>query len=394
MFRLLIIFGIIFNIVSFFYTGFSFFILIFNLSFLVILYLYREKRVSDSLKENNTDIIKDDSISNYELQEFFLSQLREIIIVTNKFNVVTYANEAANIFFGKSLLAQNISSELRIPELLDSIDQVRELEKIINIDIELKVPVYKFLKVDVIPAKQQNIIIIIRDHTEIKKSQDLRSDFVANVSHELKTPLSSIRGFLETITTSAKDDPKMQKKFIEIMQQQAEKMQILIDDLMTLSRIEQQEHIKPKNNIILNNVILEAINNYKDTKNRISIKFNIPSKNILIKGDKEKLLVAFKNILDNAIKYGANKSITVNLESFDSKISLSIIDQGIGISQKDILRITERFYRSDNAKKLKIDGTGIGLSIVKHIINQHGAELKIHSIEGKGSNFTIEFAQL
>ena len=118
------------------------------------------------------------------------------------------------------------------------------------------------------------------------------------------------------------------------------------------------------------------------------------AKNILIKGDKEKLLVAFKNILDNAIKYGANKSITVNLESFDSKISLSIIDQGIGISQKDILRITERFYRSDNAKKLKIDGTGIGLSIVKHIINQHGAELKIHSIEGKGSNFTIEFAQL
>jgi two-component system phosphate regulon sensor histidine kinase PhoR len=236
----------------------------------------------------------------------------------------------------------------------------------------------------------------MRDYTEVKKSQDLRSDFVANVSHELKTPLTSIKGFLEVIETSAKDDPQMQKKSIKIMQAQANKMQILIDDLLLLNRIEQQEHIKLRDKVNIIEVLKEVISNYLElaNENNISIKFANPKKDFLVKGDKEKITVLFKNILDNSIKYSPpNTAISFEVSSKNKKVLIVIQDQGIGIPKKDILRITERFYRSDNGKKLKIEGTGIGLSIVKHIINQHEGQLRISSIEGKGSEFIVELQQ-
>ena len=236
----------------------------------------------------------------------------------------------------------------------------------------------------------------MRDYTEVKKSQDLRSDFVANVSHELKTPLTSIKGFLEVIETSAKDDPQMQKKSIKIMQTQANKMQILIDDLLMLNRIEQQEHIKLRDRVSVNEVLKEVISNYSELakEKNINVKFINSKKDFIVKGDKEKLIVLFKNIFDNAIKYSLpNTEISFEVNSKNGKVLIKIQDQGIGIPKKDILRITERFYRSDNGKKLKIEGTGIGLSIVKHILNQHEGELRISSMEGKGSEFIIELQE-
>jgi two-component system phosphate regulon sensor histidine kinase PhoR len=237
----------------------------------------------------------------------------------------------------------------------------------------------------------------MRDYTEVKKSQDLRSDFVANVSHELKTPLASIKGFLETILTSAKDDPQAQKKFTKIMQFQANKMQTLINDLLLLSRIEQQEHIRPKDKININEILDENILNYVEMlkEKKINIKLINRKKDLFVKGDQEKLTVLFRNILDNAIKYSLpNTEILIQISSRNGKIITSIKDQGIGIPRNEILRITERFYRSENAKKLKIEGTGIGLSIVKHIINQHQGDLKILSPEGKGSEFIVELEEL
>jgi two-component system phosphate regulon sensor histidine kinase PhoR len=145
--------------------------------------------------------------------------------------------------------------------LLDAIDHNRQDKLIKKIDLEIKFPTYKYLKADIISAELENVIVIMRDYTEVKKSQDLRSDFVANVSHELKTPLTSIKGFLEVIESSAKDDPQMQKKSIKIMQNQANKMQILIDDLLMLNRIEQQEHIKLRDKVSINEVLKEVISN-------------------------------------------------------------------------------------------------------------------------------------
>ena len=335
-------------------------------------------------------------MSKNNLQEIFINQLEDIIIILNKFNVIIFANISALNFFGNKLLSQNIGSQIRIPDLLDAIDQNRQDKLLKKIDLEIKFPTYKYLKADIISTELENVIIIMRDYTEVKKSQDLRSDFVANVSHELKTPLTSIKGFLEVIETSAKDDPQMQKKSIKIMLAQANKMQILIDDLLLLNRIEQQEHIKLRDRVNIIEVLKEVISNYSEQANEknITIKFINSKKDFLVKGNKEKLTVLFKNILDNAIKYSSpNTEIGFEVNSKNAKVSIVVQDQGIGIPKKDILRITERFYRSDNGKKLKIEGTGIGLSIVKHIINQHDGELKISSREGKGSEFIVELQQ-
>jgi len=392
MLKLFIFLGLLTNICSYIYFSYPLPILFVNAVLLLLVYLFKEIKIEESSDKNNL-IINNDSLLNKNLQEFFVNHLQEIVIIINKFNIITFANIPALNFFGNKLIGQNIGSELRIPDLLDAIDHNRQDKLIKKIDLEIKFPTYKYLKADIISAELENVIVIMRDYTEVKKSQDLRSDFVANVSHELKTPLTSIKGFLEVIESSAKDDPQMQKKSIKIMQTQANKMQILIDDLLMLNRIEQQEHIKLRDGVSINEVLKEVISNCTELANEksINIKFINSKKNFLVKGDKEKLTVLFKNILDNAIKYSSpNTEISFEANSKNGKVLIAIHDQGIGIPKKDILRITERFYRSDNGKKLKIEGTGIGLSIVKHIINQHEGELRISSIEGKGSEFTVE----
>jgi len=360
--------------------------------FFIIIFFYKPKSITSNSYQATTEALGE-KLSKNDLQELFINQLEDIIIILNKFNIIIFANISAINFFGNKLLGQNIGSQIRFPDLLDAIDQNR-LDKLIKkIDLEIKFPTYKYLKADIISTELENVIIVMRDYTEVKKSQDLRSDFVANVSHELKTPLTSIKGFLEVIETSAKDDPQMQKKSIKIMQGQANKMQILIDDLLLLNRIEQQEHIKLKDRVNINEVLKEIISNYSELANEknINIKLINSKKDFLVKGDKEKLTVLFKNILDNAIKYSlSNSGVSFELNSNNGKVLIIIKDQGIGIPKKDILRITERFYRSDNGKKLKIEGTGIGLSIVKHIINQHEGELRISSVEGRGSEFIVE----
>ena len=395
MLKLFIFLALITNIVSYFYFSYPLLILLINLVLLLLVYLFKKTKIEENSDKNNL-VINNDSLLNKNLQEFFVNHLQEIVIIINKFNIITFANIPALNFFGNKLIGENIGSELRIPDLLDAIDQNRQDKLIKKIDLEIKLPTYKYLKADIISTELENVIIIMRDYTEVKKSQDLRSDFVANVSHELKTPLTSIKGFLEVIETSAKDDPQMQKKSIKIMQAQANKMQILIDDLLLLNRIEQQEHIKLRDKVNIIEVLKEVISNYLElaNENNISIKFANPKKDFLVKGDKEKITVLFKNILDNSIKYSPpNTAISFEVSSKNKKVLIVIQDQGIGIPKKDILRITERFYRSDNGKKLKIEGTGIGLSIVKHIINQHEGQLRISSIEGKGSEFIVELQQ-
>ena len=395
MLKLFIFLALIINIVSYYYFSYPLLILLINLVLLLLVYLFKKTKIEENSDKNNL-VINNDSLLNKNLQEFFVNHLQEIVIIINKFNIITFANIPALNFFGNKLIGENIGSELRIPDLLDAIDQNRQDKLIKKIDLEIKLPTYKYLKADIISTELENVIIIMRDYTEVKKSQDLRSDFVANVSHELKTPLASIKGFLETILTTAKDDPQAQKKFTKIMQAQANKMQMLINDLLLLSRIEQREHIRPQDQVNISEILDDMILNFTELakEKKINIKFSNLKKALFVKGDRDKLAVLFKNILDNAIKYSfPNTEVLIQAKNNNGKIIISIKDQGIGIPTNEILRITERFYRSENAKKLKIEGTGIGLSIVKHIINQHQGDLKILSTEGKGSQFIVEFSE-
>ena len=363
--------------------------------FFVIIFFYKPISTTRSFQKNNTEI-SGDKLTKNDLQELFINQLEDIIIILNKFNIITYSNKAAVENFGSNIEGKHIGSEIRIPELLDAIDNNKIDKELKKIDIELKIPVFKFYKISIASIKSDHTLVIIRDFTEMRKSQNMRSDFIANASHELRTPLVSLKGFLETITDSAKDDPKSQKKFLEIMKSEANKMEVLIEDLMLLSRIELQEHIRLKDKVdikeVIENVIL--LNSKKISEKKLNVNLNIKEKERFVIGDKEKLSAVFLNLLDNAIKYSGNsKSIKIgsakNTSGLKNYSSISVIDEGFGIATEDIHRITERFFRTENAKKLKIEGTGLGLAITKHIINQHRGELKITSKVGKGSEFIV-----
>jgi len=363
--------------------------------FFVIIFFYKPISTTRSFQKNNTEI-SGDKLTKNDLQELFINQLEDIIIILNKFNIITYSNKAAVENFGSNIEGKHIGSEIRIPELLDAIDNNKIDKELKKIDIELKIPVFKFYKISIASIKSDHTLVIIRDFTEMRKSQNMRSDFIANASHELRTPLVSLKGFLETITDSAKDDPKSQKKFLEIMKSEANKMEVLIEDLMLLSRIELQEHIRLKDKVdikeVIENVIL--LNSKKISEKKINVNLNIKEKERFVIGDKEKLSAVFLNLLDNAIKYSGNsKSVKIesseNTSGLKNYTSISVIDEGFGIAPEDIHRITERFFRTENAKKLKIEGTGLGLAITKHIINQHRGELKITSKFGKGSEFIV-----
>ena len=363
--------------------------------FFVIIFFYKPISTTRSFQRNNAEI-SGDKLTKNDLQELFINQLEDIIIILNKFNIITYSNKAAVENFGSNIEGKHIGSEIRIPELLDAIDNNKIDKELKKIDIELKIPVFKFYKISIASIKSDHTLVIIRDFTEMRKSQNMRSDFIANASHELRTPLVSLKGFLETITDSAKDDPKSQKKFLEIMKSEANKMEVLIEDLMLLSRIELQEHIRLKDKVdikeVIENVIL--LNSKKISEKKINVNLNIKEKERFVIGDKEKLSAVFLNLLDNAIKYSGNsKSVKIesseNTSGLKNYTSISVIDEGFGIAPEDIHRITERFFRTENAKKLKIEGTGLGLAITKHIINQHRGDLKITSKFGKGSEFIV-----
>jgi len=388
--------AILANIFFYIFLKFSLWILFFNiLIFFIFIILIKSHKEYQNLEAKkklitnyNTELGKND------LERLFIDKIEDGIIILNVFNVIIYANKSASNNFGEKLEGKHISAAVRISDLLDKIDQHREDKKIRIVNVEIKNPLFKFYKTTISNIQSEQILLVFKDFTEVQKSQLIRSDFIANVSHNLKTPLVSIKGFLETIEDSAKDDPLSQKKFIEIMKLEANKMETLIEDLLTLSRIEQQEHILINNKVNIKKIIEDVVVliSKRIKKKKISLKVDLDEDQKFVIGDPEKLSILFLNLIDNAIKFSNPlKTIEIKIlkvdEIFKKFISISIIDEGIGINEEDIHRITERFFRAENTRKLKIEGTGLGLAIVKHIINQHGGELKIISKVGLGSEF-------
>jgi two-component system phosphate regulon sensor histidine kinase PhoR len=371
---------------------------IINTVVLVLFFLKKNNQYESSLKKNNPNqtVVSSKSYSSEDIENQLINEIEDYILFINSFNVISAANKAAKSYYG-DIIGKNLSSFLRAPDLLDKIEKCKNERKNEYLEFEINLPTYSFFRLTIVPLSQKNVLIVIKDYTDVKKSEQLRSDFVANVSHELKTPLVSIKGFLETISNSAKDDPKAQEKFIKIMQEQANKMEILILDLMSLSRIEMQEHIQPDGKVNMKEIIdsIQNIPNKILNKKNIKINSNIEDHLPIVRGNYEKLSEVVQNIYDNAIKYTKeNTTISIALKKNNTKllngaVSLSIKDEGIGIAKDEIHRVTERFYRTSNAKKNLIQGTGLGLAIVKHIVNQHRGELEINSRLNEGSEFII-----
>ncbi len=263
-------------------------------------------------------------------------------------------------------------------------------------------------------------LLTFHDETEIRRSESTRADFLANASHELRTPLASLAGFVETLRGHAKDDPAARDKFLAIMQGQAERMRHLIDDLMSLSRIELTEHIRPSGRIDVATTVVDVIDGLspQSTERDIIFKLDLPvAGSAIAVGDRDQIVQVAQNLIENAIKYtprGGEVSITVELaadaraaaaprepghahlslltpdrESGQRYVALRVGDSGGGIARNHLPRLTERFYRVEGQKARERPGTGLGLAIVKHIVNRHRGGMVVESALGAGSTFTV-----
>ena len=363
----------------------------------------RNQKQSENLDQEVQDITNED-IEDDPQKGAILNQLDDYLIILDKYKNIKYLNPSAKNKFGKESLGKHIATILRVPDLLQNIDLVLNKRKTINMDLELNQPSFQFFKVYIMIGESvfsddpDTLNLFLKDFTEIVKAQKFKSDFVANVSHELKTPLVSIKGFLETISGHAKDDLEAQKKFIPIMLEQADRMESLIKDLLSLSRIELEEHIQPQDKVNLKEILSNVEDIHQKNLKSFEFKNNIKD-DFFIKGDHEKLIEVFSNIIDNSIKYSEkNKKIEVNCGQGNGKVigdsyTVSIKDNGIGIPTEQLPRITERFFRVDAAKSKKVGGTGLGMAIVKHIVNQHRGELEIKSEAQSGTEIKVHFSK-
>jgi two-component system phosphate regulon sensor histidine kinase PhoR len=270
--------------------------------------------------------------------------------------------------------------------------------------IALAAPVPRDLDVIVIPAGGQ-LYLLLSDRTRERSVEKMRADFVANVSHELRTPLASLIGFIETLRGAAKDDPEAQERFLQIMAEQADRMQRVIADLLSLTRIEITEHQPPEEMLLLPPLLertvaaLEPVLRTNGAAVELSIAADLPP----LPGDGDQLIQVFTNLLDNAIKYGKRGGkIALIAERAEGDprfeaagVLVSVRDEGPGIPRQHLTRLTERFYRADKGRSRALGGTGLGLAIVKHVVNRHRGRLLIESTEGRGSTFLVwlPFAQ-
>jgi two-component system phosphate regulon sensor histidine kinase PhoR len=239
--------------------------------------------------------------------------------------------------------------------------------------------------------------------TEQDRLGQMRSDFIANASHELRTPLASLRAFVETLQGPARDDANARTRFLQLMALQAERMTRLIDDLLSLSRVEMRVHLPPRGIVELNETAsyvcqsLEPVAEAAKTK----VAFTRQEAPARIRGDREEVVQVLQNLIQNAIKYGREGG-TIDVRvgrdpprgSAVAKVWVSVTDEGQGIAPEHLPRLTERFYRVNAASSREKGGTGLGLAIVKHILNRHRGELRIASRLGAGSTFTASFEEL
>ena len=236
-------------------------------------------------------------------------------------------------------------------------------------------------------------LLVLHDTTALRRAERMRADFVANASHELKTPIAGLAGFIETLQGPAREDAAARDRFLGIMAEQADRMRRLVDDLLMLSRIEQHEHARPAGEVDVEKVLrgVQDLLQLKASARKVVVELAVDPALPRAVGDYDELTIVFQNLIDNALKY-ARPATTVRVvarPAGDDFLSVAVSDEGDGIPASHLPRLTERFYRVDNARSRALGGTGLGLAIVKHVVNRHRGRLEIHSLQGKGSTFTV-----
>ncbi|MDA0997502.1 MAG: ATP-binding protein [Proteobacteria bacterium] len=330
------------------------------------------------------------------------------IVVVDAKRRVLHANRAAVDLIGDGGEGLDLAHRLRHPRVLDAVDEVLNgaAERIGEFDLPVPVARHIAFRVERLagaPATDGSVAVLtLDDMTAAKKAEEMRADFVANVSHELRSPLTALLGFVETLRGPASDDSEARTKFLSIMLLEARRMARLIDDLLSLSRVEINEHVAPKGDADVRNVLGNVVDVLEPqaAARGITLEFETASVPAPVIGDADQLNQVFRNLIENAIKYGGTgKAVSVKIFAAErmpgtnrNGVGVSITDRGPGIPKELIPRLTERFFRIDKARTQDASGltsTGLGLAIVKHIVSRHRGHLSIESQIGEGSTFTV-----
>ncbi|MFH1201662.1 MAG: ATP-binding protein [Candidatus Omnitrophota bacterium] len=354
--------------------------------------------LADTLNKMAQDIedkIKDVNSQSQQLKAIFNSMIEGVMLVDSAGSLISI-NPAIERIFGitkKDVEGKVFLESIRNNDISEIINSVLKKGKSISSELSLVYPMRRIFEVNATPIFENNAVtgclVVIHDITQIRNLETMRSDFVANVSHELKTPLTSIKGFVETLLEGASEDKENSRHFLKIIQDHAERLHSLINDLLTLSHIESKEIKLSKQQINSKELTDEVLAGFRSQlkKKLIKIQNDLP-KDLSVKADKEKIEQVVTNLIDNAIKFNKdNGFIKIYNQDSDSGIKIIVEDSGIGIPIKDLSRIFERFYRVDKARSRELGGTGLGLSIVKHIVELHGGSVGVESTEGFGSKF-------
>ncbi len=328
-------------------------------------------------------------------EESIIETLPDPLVVLGTDRMVTRANAAARQAFGAELPAV-----LRHPGLRNAIDRATAHGTPQQADLFLPVPVEREVHATVLDLADGHVVAVLSDRTRERALERTRADFVTNASHELRTPLASLIGFIDTLRGPAADDPPAQARFLEIMAEQAGRMSRLIDDLLSLSRIELTEHRPPTDPVDLAELLRFTAASFEPRLSRrgVRLELELPDDLPPVIGDDDQLGQVFQNLMDNAIKYGreggrvrvtAATAMPGGRWPARAGVTVAVADNGAGIAREHLPRLTERFYRVDKGRSRAVGGTGLGLAIVKHIVNRHRGQLGIDSREGEGTVFTV-----
>ncbi|MGI0526426.1 phosphate regulon sensor histidine kinase PhoR [Rhizobium giardinii] len=322
------------------------------------------------------------------------------ILVVAPDETVVLQNHAAEKAFGTIPANTDLSARVRSPGILDMVRETIATGKVNQIEHSERFPSESVYIVRVAPAEigspnERLYVLSYRDISQARRIDRMRSDFVANASHELRTPLASLRGFIETLQGPARNDAKAHEKFLGIMHEQATRMSRLVDDLLSLSRLELKSHIAPGEAVDLAPLLGHVRDALSPLAEDVGVKISlvVPDDPVVVQGDRDELTEVFENLIENACKYGQEgKMVEVTLSGGgDAPAEVSVRDYGPGIPAEHVPRLTERFYRVNVEASRSKKGTGLGLAIVKHILTRHRARLLVQSEIGKGTVFTVRF---
>ncbi|MFZ2356786.1 MAG: ATP-binding protein [Candidatus Omnitrophota bacterium] len=347
------------------------------------------------------DKVREIKAQNQKLTAIFNSMIEGIIVVDKSSNIISVNPTIERIFNVSKKEAEGkiFLEAIRNNDISEVISSVLKNGLPLSVEINLVLPVRKIFEVNAAPIYDDNTVngclVVIHDITEIRKLETIRSDFVANVSHELKTPLTSIKGFVETLLEGALDDKENNRNFLKIIQDHAERLNNLVEDLLSLSHLESKEIVLNKKSLNLRQQLEEVISGFKSQLKKMNVEIkNDLSVSIMVDVDRDRIEQVFTNLIDNAIKFNKEKGfVMIYGEETNDKVRITVEDSGIGIPERDIPRIFERFYRVDKARSRELGGTGLGLSIVKHIIELHNGSVGVESTEGFGSKFWFVLPQ-